>query len=55
MAEQLPVLVVVIPLLGGALAVFMGKGRTPWLWACAVTALVLAISIALLQRVLADP
>ncbi|MFQ5654638.1 MAG: proton-conducting transporter membrane subunit, partial [Planctomycetota bacterium] len=55
MVRHLPVLIVVVPLLGGILAIFSGGGRKPWMWASAVSAAVAAISAALLAAVLAAP
>lgn len=53
--RNLPILVVVVPLLGGILSVFMGRGQRPWLWACAVTSAVLALCCLLLVRVMESP
>ncbi|MEM7165027.1 MAG: monovalent cation/H+ antiporter subunit D family protein [Planctomycetota bacterium] len=53
--RNLPVLVVVVPLIGGVLSVFMGRGQRPWLWACAVTSVVLALCCLLLVRVMDAP
>ncbi len=39
MIDQLPILLVLLPFLGGLFAVFMGKGLLPWYWACLITAL----------------
>lgn len=47
MIEQLPVLLIILPLFGGIFSLFMGRGLLPWVWASLVTALMLACSVAL--------
>ncbi len=47
--HHLPVLIVLLPLFGGLLSIFMH--RFAWLWATAVTSAIFACSIALLDRV----
>lgn len=51
-AENLPALVVVVPLLAGLLALFLGRGHLPWLLTLVVTWLVFGMSVNLLLRVL---
>ncbi len=51
---HLPALVVVLPLLGGLLAVFAGRGVLPWLWATLVASATFAATIALLMKVQAE-
>ena len=54
--HHLPVLVVILPLFGGLLSIFMPRGGVvPWGWAMAVTALEAFLGISLLRRVLAEP
>lgn len=53
---HLPVLVVIVPLIGGILTVFTGRGSKPWLWACMVTTVVFVLCCMLLTKVLSvDP
>ena len=51
MIAQLPILLIIVPLFGGLLTVFLGNGKLPWLWTCVVTAALLLISIALYGQV----
>jgi multicomponent Na+:H+ antiporter subunit D len=51
-ADHLPALIVVVPLLGAVVAPLLGRGTLPWLLACAVSFAVLAMSAQLLARVL---
>ncbi|MFV0296475.1 MAG: monovalent cation/H+ antiporter subunit D family protein [Hyphomicrobiaceae bacterium] len=51
---HLPVLQVVVPLLGAVLSAFLRRGRSAWLLALVVSWVVLAISLALAVKVLAD-
>ena len=51
MIEQLPVLMVILPLFGGLITLFLGDGKLPWLWTCIVTGALLAVSIALYGQV----
>jgi multicomponent Na+:H+ antiporter subunit D len=51
-AANLPALQVVLPLLAAPLCALLGRGRLAWLFATAVAWLTLAISVALLLRVL---
>ncbi|MGA1779116.1 MAG: monovalent cation/H+ antiporter subunit D family protein [Planctomycetota bacterium] len=50
-ADHLPLLVLLVPLLGGVLSVFTGGGRVPWLWACSVTLLTFLGALELLSIV----
>ena len=50
--EDLPALIVVLPLLGAVVAPLLGRGGAPWTLASIVTAVVLVLSAALLGRVL---
>lgn len=49
--DDTPALIVVVPLIGGALALFMGRGIKPWLWALGVTITVFALCIHLATSV----
>jgi len=53
--DNLPVLLIVIPLLAGLVAPFMRRGTAAWAWVALVSWLVLAAAVALLQQVLAAP
>ena len=50
--EQLPALLIVVPLLGAPLAAMLPNGRLPWLLATAVSWIGLAIAVLLLMQVL---
>ncbi len=50
--DNLPVLIVVVPLLGALTAPLSGRGNRPWALATVVTLVVLALSVALLARVM---
>ena len=50
--EQLPALLIVVPLLGAPLAAVLPSGRLPWLLATAVSWVGLALAVLLLGRVL---
>ena len=50
--EQLPALLIVVPLLGAPLAAMLPSGRLPWLLATAVSWVGLALAVLLLLRVL---
>lgn len=49
--EQLPVLLVVIPLVAAPVTVLLPPGRAPWLWAVLVSWLTFAVSVALIMQV----
>lgn len=49
---NLPVLVVVLPLLGGILTTFTGRGLLPWAWAVAVTGTTFALTLRLMATLL---
>lgn len=49
---NLPALVVVVPLLGGILTTFTGRGLLPWLWACLVSGSVFAMTLQLMKTLL---
>ncbi len=53
--EHLPILVVIIPLIGGVLATLTGRGRAPWAWACAITAVTFVAAARLLAEVVGQP
>ena len=53
--QNLPVLVVIIPLFGGILAPFAGRGWLPWAWATLVTWTNLAVAVLLVQEVSRAP
>lgn len=53
--EHLPILIILVPLIGGVLSVATGSGRTPWAWACAVTLVTFGLCAQLLADVLAMP
>ncbi len=53
-AQHLPVLLVVIPLLAAPICVLLGRGRAAWLVAVAVGWISFAIAIALLLKVFAE-
>lgn len=36
-ADHLPIVTLLIPLVGGILSVFSGRGKLPWAWACLIT------------------
>ena len=50
---NLPVLVVVTPLIGGVLTSLMGRGLLPWLWASLVTGATFVLTLKLMAAVLA--
>lgn len=50
---NLPVLVVLTPLLGGIIATFTGRGFLPWVWASLVTGTTFALTIQLMMTLLA--
>lgn len=52
MLDQLPALVVVIPLLAAAIAPFLGRGALPWAFASLVSWAVLGVCVLLLIQVL---
>ena len=49
--DHLPVLVILLPLFGGLLTVFTGRGVLPWLWATLVTGATLLVSLMMLEKV----
>jgi multicomponent Na+:H+ antiporter subunit D len=49
--EHLPVLVILLPLFGGLLSVFTGRGFLPWLWATFITGATFWVSLQLLDQV----
>ncbi|MBN2491264.1 MAG: monovalent cation/H+ antiporter subunit D family protein [Planctomycetes bacterium] len=51
-APHLPALIVVVPLVAGLVALFLGRGHLPWLLTLLVTWAVFALSATLLGRVL---
>ncbi|MEE9386755.1 MAG: monovalent cation/H+ antiporter subunit D family protein [Nannocystaceae bacterium] len=52
LADHLPVLIVLLPLFGGALSLFTGaNGWRPWTWALLITGSTFATSLALLEAV----
>ena len=51
---HLPALVIVLPLIGGLISVFTGRGVFPWLWATTVATATFATTIALLIKVRAE-
>lgn len=53
--EQLPAIIVLLPLFGGILSVFSGRGRAPWIWACSITLATFYCAIELLLYVTALP
>ena len=50
-SPHLPILAILIPLIGGVLAIFSGRGRLPWVWACAITAAGFYVASSLLATV----
>jgi len=55
-SHHLPVLVVIVPLFGGLLSIFMPKGGpVPWAWAMLVAAAEAYFGVELLRRVMAAP
>ncbi len=52
--KHLPILIVVLPLLAGLGALFVGRRHQPWMLALATTWTVFGLTIALLTRVLRD-
>lgn len=50
--SHLPVLIIVVPLIGGVLTVFTGQGTKPWVWACAVVTAVFVLCCMLLMQVM---
>lgn len=56
LAHHLPVLVVIVPLFGGLLSLFMPRGGpVPWGWAMLVTTIEAYLGVALLRTVNASP
>ena len=53
--DHLPILAVIVPLFGGILSVFTGRGRGPWIWACLVTVATFATCLRLLAAVADSP
>jgi len=53
-AEQLPVLVVVTPLLGALVTMFVGGRTRAWAWAMAVVAATFGLTVALVIRVMTE-
>ena len=51
---NLPVLIVTVPLILGVMTIAMGRGWRPWAWATAVTGVVFALTVQLMQQVLAS-
>jgi multicomponent Na+:H+ antiporter subunit D len=51
---HLPVLVVVVPLIGGVLTSLMGRGALPWAWATLVTGATFALTLRLMATLLAS-
>ncbi|MCA9659686.1 MAG: monovalent cation/H+ antiporter subunit D family protein [Myxococcales bacterium] len=49
---NLPALIVVIPLLGGVLATFTGRGILPWAWASLVTGATFALTLRMMATLL---
>ncbi len=54
MESNLPILIIVIPLLGAIATVVLGRGWLPWLWATSITAITFTVSVFLLRQVLAS-
>lgn len=54
MIAHLPVLQIIIPLLSAAATPLLRKGRLAWMWAVAVSWVVLAIAVSLLGQVVAN-
>ena len=52
--EQIPALLIVVPLLGAPLAAMLPSGRLPWLFATAVTWVGLVLAVQLLLQVLGN-
>jgi multicomponent Na+:H+ antiporter subunit D len=52
--SDLPILLIVIPLLGAIATVLLGRGWLPWLWATLITSLTFTVSVFLLRQVLAS-
>lgn len=50
---NLPVLIVTVPLIGGVMTIFTGRGKGPWAWATLLTGLVFYFAVLLMQQVLA--
>src|SRR5262245_62134519 len=53
--DNLPVLVVTVPLIGGVLTIMTGRGKGPWAWATLITGAVFYFTWRLMQQVLAAP
>jgi multicomponent Na+:H+ antiporter subunit D len=53
--DNLPVLVVTVPLIGGVLTILTGRGKGPWAWATLITGAVFYFTWRLMQQVLAAP
>ena len=51
---NLPVLIVLTPLLGGVIATFTGRGVLPWLWSTLVTGVTFALTIQMMMTLLAS-
>ena len=51
MTPHLPIITLLLPLFGGVLSVFTGRGRLPWMWACLITGLTFISAANLLAHV----
>ena len=49
--SNLPVLMIIVPMLGGILTIFTGRGIGPWLWSVIVTGATFALSLRLIAAV----